>query len=107
MRKCIFLFLTGLVIIAACHKKSVPVITARTSEPEAPKTETINSAPDAEAGKIVFSVRCHRCHGLPEPNQYTEKRWETILALMGPGARLTKGELQDVMAYVKANAKTN
>jgi len=95
----LFLF----IVLVSCQKKAVPVITARTVEPSAPKTEEL-SAPDLQTGKQIFTNRCGRCHGLPDPVQYTEKRWETIMVLMAPKAKLSKQEQVHVTAWVKENA---
>lgn len=92
-----------LIILLSCQKKAVPVITARTIEPSAPKTGEL-SAPDLLTGKQIFTNRCGRCHGLPDAVQYTEKRWETIMVLMAPKAKLSKQEQVHVTAWVKENA---
>ncbi|MBN8674428.1 MAG: hypothetical protein J0L56_09850 [Chitinophagales bacterium] len=92
-----------LIILFSCQKKAMPVITARTIEPSAPKTEEL-SVPDLPAGKQIFTNRCGRCHGLPDPVQYTAKRWEAIMALMAPKAKLSKQEQVHVTAWVKENA---
>lgn len=93
------------IILMACQKKSLPVISERVMEPATPPSETVNAVPSLEAGRIIFNNRCSRCHGLPETTIYSGKRWGTILELMAPKARLSKNEKQDVMAYVTAYAK--
>lgn len=92
-----------LIVLLSCQKKAVPVITARTVEPSAPTTKEL-STPDLLAGKQLFTNRCGRCHGLPDPVQYTAKRWETIIVLMTPKAKLSKEEQVHVTAWVKENA---
>lgn len=92
-----------LIVLLSCQKKAVPVITTRTIEPSVPKLEEF-SAPDLLAGKQLFTNRCGRCHGLPDPVQYTVKRWETIMVLMAPRAKLSKQEQVHVTAWVKENA---
>ena len=95
--------------IIACHKKSMPVIAERKYEPPKaiitsyPPPGTI--APDTAAGKIVFTNRCGKCHGLPEPLQYTAQRWDGILSYMIPRARLSNEQAVHVTAYVKTNAQ--
>lgn len=95
--------------IIACHKKSLPDITER--KYEAPKTIVTSYpptgiiAPDTTAGKIFFTNRCGKCHGLPEPLQYTAQRWDGILSYMIPRARLSNEQAVHVTAYVKANAQ--
>jgi len=88
----------------ACSKKTLPVITSRTKEPEAPKKPVLNIQPDTATGKIVFMNRCNRCHDLPKPDQYTAQRWDGILSFMIPRARLTDEQGFHVTAYLKANA---
>lgn len=91
-------------IIIACHKKSVPVITSRTTEPAVPKTETANFVPDTAAGKTLFATRCNRCHGLPDIPLYSSKRWDIILTSMIPKARLSKDQGAHITAYIKFNS---
>lgn len=93
------------IVLMACQKKSLPVISERITEPATFPSESVNAIPNPEAGRIVFTNRCGRCHGLPETTIYSGKRWSTILELMAPKARLSKNEKQDVMAYVTAHAK--
>ena len=90
-------------VLISCQKKAIPVITGRTAEPSAPPTEELTAA-DLPAGKQLFANRCGRCHGLPEPAQFTVKRWETIMVLMAPKAKLSKQEQVHVTAWVKENA---
>jgi hypothetical protein len=61
--------------------------------------------PDIDRGKMVFTNRCGRCHGLPEPGLYSIDRWETIMASMAPKARLSKADRVHVTAWAQANAK--
>lgn len=93
-----------MIVIMACQKKAVPVITSRTAEPPAPATTGIKPA-DVAAGQVIYANRCGRCHGLPETGKYTTKRWETIMLSMAPKARLDKQQTVDVTGYVNANAK--
>jgi mono/diheme cytochrome c family protein len=104
MKKIISLLIAGITIITACQKRTVPVITSRTTDPPAPATTETKPA-DLAAGQVVYNNRCGRCHGLPETGKYTVKRWETIMASMAPRARLDKQQTVDVTAYVNANAK--
>ncbi|MEO7923642.1 MAG: hypothetical protein ABIR30_08180 [Chitinophagaceae bacterium] len=93
------------VIFTACQKKALPVITERKEVPRGEVTNnSIAIAPDTVTGKSVFMARCGRCHGLPEPGQYSAGRWETILATMMPRARLNNEQKVHLSAWVKANA---
>ena len=82
----------------------MPVIAARTFEPSPPVTETVYAIPDIAADKNIFTVRCSRCHGLPDPGLYTPQRWDGILAIMILRARLSKEQAIHVRAYLKAKA---
>ena len=105
MKKIIYSSVIILFVLVACHKKSVPVITARSTEPVFTSPDTLHSAPDMEAGRLVFTNRCGSCHGLPETEKYTVKRWETIMVSMAPRARLDKMQAANVSAYVRSHAK--
>lgn len=104
MKKYITAVLCISVIFLACSKKSLPVITARTSNPGLSVAEKPEIIPDEARGKIIFTNRCQKCHGLPEPTLYTKKRWEGILSYMVPKARLSDEEAIHLTAYLKANA---
>ena len=97
-----------LLLFVACSKKSLPVITNREAEkPNVfkeiyPPEGTVK--PDLAEGKILFTNRCGRCHGLPETAAHTTEDWENILATMIPKAKLSKEQAVHVRAYVLANA---
>lgn len=104
----IITFLLCLAIIA-CHRKSMPVITERKTEPPVKQTSVYPPAmtvkPDTAQGRILFTARCGRCHALPYPSQFTAARWDGILTTMVPRARLDNNQTVHVQAYVMANAK--
>jgi hypothetical protein len=104
MKYVIFFMFPSIFFFLACQKKAIPVITERSSTFSIPKIDTANLVPDPESGRILFTNRCDKCHGLPAPAQFTEKKWETIVALMAPRARLNNQEYVDVLAYVKTHA---
>lgn len=104
MKKIFLVLLAVVLIITACHKKAVPTITDRTTDPPPPITPVINVTPDLEAGKSIFMNRCARCHGLPELNKYNAEKWENILKNMIPRARIDKVQEVHVKAYILANA---
>ena len=104
MKKLMLLLIVIAIITIACNKKAVPVITERRTQPITPDPTLLTVIPDTSIGKIVFINRCGRCHGLPEPNQFTTKRWDGILCYMIPRARVTDEQGIHVMAYLKAYA---
>ena len=105
MKKTIFFFIASAIFIIACKKKAVPVITERKTEPSKPVIiNTSAVVPDTAIGKMVFTNRCGKCHGLPATDQFTSSKWDAILYSMIPKARLTEEQGVHVIAYVKANA---
>ena len=99
------LILSITVLSVACTQKATPVITSRTTEPIKKEKKPTITLPDLKIGEIVFTNRCSKCHDLPLPEQFTEKRWEGILSYMIPRARLTDEQGIHVTAYLKTNAK--
>lgn len=94
-----------LIILIACNRKAMPVITSRTTEPTLPVKPVSDINPDIETGKVIFTNRCGKCHGLPKPDDYTAKRWEGILSYMIPKAWLNNEQGVHVAAYLKVNAQ--
>jgi|GEM_PF-659346 len=59
----------------------------------------------AIAGQATFNAKCGRCHGLKVASNYTESRWVSIMQVMAVKANLDATEKENVLAYVRANAK--
>lgn len=103
MKKCWLILL-----LFSCQKKALPVITERKADlPEKiasiyPPKATVPV--DTLMGNRLFRTSCGRCHGLPEPKQFSVEKWETILPLMFPRSRFNNEEALHVRAYVLANA---
>ena len=92
-----------MVVLSACSKKTLPVIATRTIDPPPPVSPVINVKPDMETGKAIFTSRCNRCHDLPELAKYKAERWDGILKIMMPRARLNREQEVHIAAYIKAN----
>jgi mono/diheme cytochrome c family protein len=77
---------------------------------KAAKTGTIPADP-AKAkspevmGQTTFNAKCGRCHGLKVTADYTADRWVSIMQVMATKAQLSDAEKENVLAYVKTNAK--
>jgi cytochrome c5 len=103
-----FTFICLTLICVACQKKAVPLVTERKAPPPNisrnayPPKETV--APDTVAGKRIYANRCGKCHALPTPAQYSVTRWDNILPIMIPRARLTNEEALHVRTWLLANA---
>ncbi len=126
MKKIVFISLISISIFIACSKKVTPATSAttpaKTEQATAPimgKTETGPATaagpiqPVAvktdealvEQGKMVYNAKCGRCHVLKATGDFTASRWDGILRDMMPKAKLNTDEQNQVIAYVKANAK--
>ncbi|MEO8405915.1 MAG: cytochrome c [Chitinophagaceae bacterium] len=108
MKKIIVICAASLSIsMFACHKKAVPTVADRTEIPPAPpKPEApMYAAADVEAGKVLYTTKCSKCHGTKDVTAYTTARWEGILRAMIPKAKLNDDESRQVTAYAMVNAK--
>jgi hypothetical protein len=56
-------------------------------------------------GQSTYNAKCGKCHGLKVTTEYTAERWISIMQVMAPKARLDDTEKENVLLYVKANAK--
>jgi hypothetical protein len=56
-------------------------------------------------GQSTYNAKCGKCHGLKVTTDYTADRWISIMQVMAPKAHLDDTEKENVLAYVKANAK--
>jgi mono/diheme cytochrome c family protein len=99
------------ITVLACHRNSIPAAATPapvTDIPEVMHDETATAdASRAELitqGKTVYINRCGRCHGLKRVENFTATRWDGILKIMIPKARLNETEAQQVTAYVLENA---
>ncbi len=77
------------------------------STPEGTRTPTDRSGTTSPEmlGQATFNVKCGKCHGLKVTSDYTADRWISIMQVMATKAQLTETEKENVLAYVKANAK--
>lgn len=77
------------------------------STPEGTRTPTDRSGTKSPEmlGQSTFNAKCSKCHGLKVTADYTADRWISIMQVMATKAQLTETEKENVLAYVKANAK--
>lgn len=106
MKKLLPLAIVSL-LIWSCNKPMSPAktTTATTTTTTTDSVAVTATAPDMVAGKQTYEAKCGKCHALPEPSAFTVERWPGIVSWMAPKARLDETEKQNVLAYVKANAK--
>ncbi len=58
-----------------------------------------------QKGQAIFNAKCGSCHGFKVTTDYTANRWITVMQVMAVKANLSDVEKENVLAYVKANAK--
>jgi hypothetical protein len=104
MRIAVYTLIIITIVVTACTRKGLPIITERKKVPSPPAIKASDIQPDLAKGKLIFTNRCGRCHDLPKPEQYTAQRWEGILSYMNPRAGLDIEQGVHVTAYLKANA---
>ena len=90
--------------LGSCSPKTTP--TKTTVETKAPTTDnnytiTLNS----NYGKEIFESKCGSCHDLNKPSDYTFKEWNPIMNKMAKKADLDYMQKQNVLGYLKDNAK--
>ncbi|UAY52343.1 c-type cytochrome [Ferruginibacter albus] len=93
-----FVALTLIAFVWSCSPKTTPTTTTTTPAPAKPSG-------DVAAGKETYEAKCGRCHGLPNPGDFTATKWPHIIDEMAPKAKLDGTETANVLAYVLANAK--
>ena len=83
------------------------VASANSPQLGAKVVERAGSGNDAAAiaGQATFNAKCNRCHAYKIPGNYTVDRWISVMQVMATKANLSDTEKENVLAYVKANAK--
>jgi mono/diheme cytochrome c family protein len=79
---------------------TTPATPAGTRSPEGTATKTPEML-----GQSTYNAKCGKCHGLKIASDYTVDRWISVMQVMAPKAKLDDTEKENVLAYVKANAK--
>lgn len=113
MKKTITIVTLALLVFACSRKttntaQTTTTTPATTTEASASASETAGNTEHAslvEQGKIVYTTRCNRCHGLKDVTAFTTTRWDGILKNMIPKAKLDATQAQQVTAYVMENAR--
>ena len=100
----IFILIANSLMLIACQKKSLPVITERPRVSAAPVSDSARVAPDMARGKQIYSVRCARCHDAPDPGKFSQPKWDSILTVMMPRARLNREQQIHIIEYVRSNS---
>ena len=83
---------------------STPLGTTPATPAGTRSAEVITKTPEM-LGQSTFNAKCGKCHGLKIASDYTVDRWISVMQIMAPKAHLDDTEKENVLAYVKANAK--
>ena len=51
-------------------------------------------------GEIAFRANCQTCHILPKATMKTDSEWPLIVSRYGEKAKLTKVQVNDIIAYL-------
>lgn len=91
-------------ILDSCSPKTTP--TKTTVETKAPATNNNNTiALNTNYGKEIYESKCGSCHSLNKPSDYTYNQWNPIMDRMAKKADLDYMQKQNVLSYLKDNAK--
>jgi hypothetical protein len=102
--KKIIVLITLVVLVVACSRKAVPVTEAIAKEKGLAPSGAVDAS-RASLGRLVYTNRCGRCHGLKPVQKYSAQEWEPLLTVMIRKARLDAEDSANVTAYVFSNAK--
>jgi len=107
MKKTFLYAVTAAIVFMSCHNKSVPTVAERNEHPVVPvaPASPAVSAEILEAGRLVYTTKCSKCHATKPVENWTVDGWQPILKSMIPKAKLDSVQSAQVTAYVKANAK--
>jgi hypothetical protein len=61
------------------------------------------ATPGTEAGRAIYSAKCHSCHRLYKPDRVAHEKWPALLDKMSEKAKLTPDEEKAVLDYVLAS----
>jgi len=95
---------TGTVTTANTAGAAVATVPSTPEGTRSPVDGTVTKSPEM-LGQSTFNAKCGRCHGLKIASDYTTERWISIMQVMATKANLSDTEKENVLAYVKANAK--
>lgn len=95
MKKLTFLLATSVLIIA-CQPKTADVII---EDVEDNTEESFNMA-EVNAGKVVYSNKCSKCHDAPVIKEVSNEKWAKVLTPMIKKAELTPEEEVQVRSFI-------
>ncbi len=94
-------------VVVACTPKASKTPTAAPPSPAPEVAATVTGSAEA-GGVIIASAKCTKCHGNETGHvpKHTFAEQEKLMQSMAKKAKLSEQETADLMAYVKAKAKS-
>lgn len=77
----------------------------RKPETSTEETAVTVSEGDFIQGAVTWANTCGRCHGVRDPNEFTDVEWKTIVSRMRIRAGLTGKEARDVLKFLELSNK--
>lgn len=102
MNKFILFMLLAAFVAFACTPKASPSVTEATIPSEATVSNDVSAI---QAGRVIFTTKCTRCHKEKPIEKWTYHRLRSILGAMVKKADLNNMEIAQISAYVHANSK--
>ena len=90
-------------LFGACSTKTTPTKTTIETKENSDKNYTV--VLNSSFGKEIYESKCGSCHDLNKPSDYTFKQWNPIIDRMAKKADLDYLQKQNVLGYLKDNAK--
>jgi cytochrome c5 len=90
-------------LFGSCSPKVTPTKTTVETKENSDKNYTV--VLNSRYGKEIYESKCGNCHDLNKPSNYTFKQWNPIIDRMAKKANLDYLQKQNVLAYLKDNAK--
>jgi hypothetical protein len=128
MRFIVLVLSCSALILLACQRKTTPatsqavppVETPVTAAPAQVKTDTAmavtkpanapitpvtGSMMEMQAGQLIYTTKCAKCHDVKPVDNWTQSEWQPILKSMVKKSKLDSLEDHHVRLYVNTHAK--
>ncbi|MET0635941.1 MAG: hypothetical protein ABWZ25_07920 [Chitinophagaceae bacterium] len=126
MKLILFVFICSFLILVACNRKTSPSVSPVTTadNPVPPVnsstgssgqsiggvtpalvTPVTGSAADMEAGRVIYTTKCIKCHDAKPLEKWTQAEWQPILKSMIRKTKLDSLENMQVRLYVNTHAR--
>ena len=97
------MFIFSVLMFGGCSTKITPTKTTVETKENSDKNYTV--VLNSRYGKEIYESKCGSCHNLKKPSEYTFTEWNPIMNRMAKKADLDYLQKQNVLGYLKDNAK--